>query len=745
LGWLLSVTLGAGGALAAGEASSVTTPEKVDLRVWPATALVGMESTVGATLAEFRRLLAERETATVRFTVTGDVTDRTETALAVWGFSFPPSRDANVFGAVMGQEGNLVVQNFAANGLAGGRFYRGEHYLVEKRAGKNGFGAEVPVYVFGDAPAELVALREKVAAMASQVAAYRAERDSRIATIAARLAPLATEVRAVQVALNALDGTNTVRPAVTTRDAVTSVIDGVAERQQRAQAEAPALQDRLAAVRAQLADVATAADGLPPADEHVRGAISGAELAGQRLALVKAHGSAPLIAHHRALLSTLPESADTVRDLGLLGRQLAVDRIAHPKAWPAGLIADAYQSWWDARVRALGESVGGQAITEEDLAGVLATLAQQDPDSLSSGAYRRLIEAMEDRLGARMLAGIPAGALGTINPWTETRAIGLSPETRRHHRAVMDRANRATTGAELVALASALAADRQAHPQHWAEADRLLGTYAILQARQFDTFRRRPTLVEAFQAVNVAFAAAEQARWDRPTTRAFNDAAVRLDPQDVATMNALIDGAALGPGNLPASPGLWQRAAFAQALAAGKGHASPTWIGTWQAVSAAGMTGEAAAHHRALLKRVIDARTLDAVRALPQTLADDERAAPAVWADRSAVLRLYASAQTGMVQTWIRVNGTPLMAALNAFDGRDRDPARTQWQAAIADIPAAEAISMAALLAGDGAVDRTAFSAWSTSWPAANHLPARITTPAFWSTIARAATDRKTP
>lgn len=714
----------------------------IDVHAWTTAALLATEATTATTLAQFKELRAKCETEAVRFSISGDVTDRTETSVAVWGLSVPPNLDANVFGALL-QSGNIVVQNMDPKGLMGGRFYRGEHYFVEKRTAKNGFGTDVPVYVFGDAPQKVRDARARVAELEAQVASYRQELQSRATAVVLVLAPLTAEMGAIQTSVDALRGFGKVQPAVTTRDDVVAVVEGIAQRLQLVAIEAPGLRARVAALRSNIASAAQSAGGLPMAEERVRALASTVAALEQELDRAAKQATAESVAHHRQLLSTLPTGAASLEDLVRLGKALAADRALAPSVWPAGGISEAYGAWWDAQTRVVADAPRLSEGSDEQLAAISAVLADGDSMGWAAGAYQVLLATLEDRVGAKRLGRLTAGALGSVNPWTETRPLALQREVRRHHIGFLDEANQAVTGDDLVGLASRVTEDRRVHPQLWPDAERLVGVYAVLQARQFETYRRRPALVAAFQPVNAAFAAAQQAEWNRGATRAFNDAAVGLDADSVRTMVALIDGAALGPGSLPGSPALWQRVAFAQALARGDGSAPPTWVGTWQLVADTGLAGAVAAHHRALLGRIIAARSVAAVADLRTTIAADESAAAAMWADRPAVLRLYARAQSGMVETFIRTNGKALSAALAAFEDRERGPQRTQWADAAGTIRSEDASAMAALLAGTGAVDPPVLAAWRATWPASNNLSPRLTTPTFWMALAHSAAEKK--
>jgi uncharacterized protein YecT (DUF1311 family) len=101
------------------------------------------------------------------FNIQGNVTDTSETSLQIFGRAVVPPVAGRSHWASSGNERNIVVIN-PNNVIRNPSFYVGEHYFIRKDSGKNGFGAEVPVWVFGDPPEELGnALRTRKAVLAN--------------------------------------------------------------------------------------------------------------------------------------------------------------------------------------------------------------------------------------------------------------------------------------------------------------------------------------------------------------------------------------------------------------------------------------------------------------------------------------------------------------------------------------------------------------------------------------------------
>jgi uncharacterized protein YecT (DUF1311 family) len=88
------------------------------------------------------------------FRIQGDIRDTEPTSVQVWGIAVVPPTSGYEHWASSGAQRNIVVLN-PKNTIHNPAFYVGDHYFVKKDSGKNGFGADVPVWVFGDPPDDL--------------------------------------------------------------------------------------------------------------------------------------------------------------------------------------------------------------------------------------------------------------------------------------------------------------------------------------------------------------------------------------------------------------------------------------------------------------------------------------------------------------------------------------------------------------------------------------------------------------
>jgi hypothetical protein len=97
-------------------------------------------------LANVRREKLALEEGTGIFQITGDIKDRDADSITVWGTAYAADSDYSQLGALLNKS-NILVLTKKTNGIGGG-MYLGFHRFKEKRAGKNGFGATVPVWVY---------------------------------------------------------------------------------------------------------------------------------------------------------------------------------------------------------------------------------------------------------------------------------------------------------------------------------------------------------------------------------------------------------------------------------------------------------------------------------------------------------------------------------------------------------------------------------------------------------------------
>lgn len=96
------------------------------------------------------------------FRVSGKVNDKGDSVIQIWGKAFVGYGDKHWVSS--GEERNIVVTN-PKNKLNSENFYLGQHFFLGKESGKNAFGADVPVWIFGDPPPEVAETLEQVEEM----------------------------------------------------------------------------------------------------------------------------------------------------------------------------------------------------------------------------------------------------------------------------------------------------------------------------------------------------------------------------------------------------------------------------------------------------------------------------------------------------------------------------------------------------------------------------------------------------
>lgn len=94
------------------------------------------------------------------FTIEGVIKDRDPKSVLLFGHAFPVNKDYNLLGTVY--EGHIQIINYKESGLSAGIIYSGKHRFTEKIYGKNGFGAEVPIYVYGNVIKEVQSVIDKL-------------------------------------------------------------------------------------------------------------------------------------------------------------------------------------------------------------------------------------------------------------------------------------------------------------------------------------------------------------------------------------------------------------------------------------------------------------------------------------------------------------------------------------------------------------------------------------------------------
>ena len=103
-------------------------------------------------LLQKKQEYADEESKYPLFIIYGEIKDREDNFLQIWGSALPANNDFSLPGTV--QENNIIIVNpdkskILYNGYAGGK-----HYYLYKGFSKNAFGADVPVWYYGELPTE---------------------------------------------------------------------------------------------------------------------------------------------------------------------------------------------------------------------------------------------------------------------------------------------------------------------------------------------------------------------------------------------------------------------------------------------------------------------------------------------------------------------------------------------------------------------------------------------------------------
>ena len=105
-------------------------------------------------LAAAKKRIDEQQSKSVAFQIAGEVKDRDEGVIQIFGLSVPQNHDFTLVGACQ-QNCNLIIVNPMKDRDYGHHYGPALHYFKEKKYSKNAFGGQVPVFVFGGPPADL--------------------------------------------------------------------------------------------------------------------------------------------------------------------------------------------------------------------------------------------------------------------------------------------------------------------------------------------------------------------------------------------------------------------------------------------------------------------------------------------------------------------------------------------------------------------------------------------------------------
>jgi tetratricopeptide (TPR) repeat protein len=113
----------------------------------------------------------------VAFSIVGKITDQDldRKWLIIWGKALPVERTGTTPVGTLVEDGAIQVTSPNEKCISGNTYVYGEHYLTGKTTVKNAFGAEVPAWVYGPAPAELVKTQADVEKLRAQIQAIGIE------------------------------------------------------------------------------------------------------------------------------------------------------------------------------------------------------------------------------------------------------------------------------------------------------------------------------------------------------------------------------------------------------------------------------------------------------------------------------------------------------------------------------------------------------------------------------------------
>lgn len=97
---------------------------------------------------KINQLSNEMRDKIIPFRVTGEIQDRDENAIQIWGNAIPWNDDFNNIGTVTGYGGNIIVKNPRKNQSYSNYYVGDKVYFLEKTYGTNAFGGEVQVRIY---------------------------------------------------------------------------------------------------------------------------------------------------------------------------------------------------------------------------------------------------------------------------------------------------------------------------------------------------------------------------------------------------------------------------------------------------------------------------------------------------------------------------------------------------------------------------------------------------------------------
>ncbi|MCF8009518.1 MAG: hypothetical protein K9K32_07100 [Halanaerobiales bacterium] len=96
-----------------------------------------------------------------RFNIQGEMIDRNQEDILLWGKAIPANRDYNTYGTLI-DNSNIIVKNYYKDGFRIDFYNGGYHFLLGKEKGESSTGQTVPIWVYGDKPEKLKDVEEEL-------------------------------------------------------------------------------------------------------------------------------------------------------------------------------------------------------------------------------------------------------------------------------------------------------------------------------------------------------------------------------------------------------------------------------------------------------------------------------------------------------------------------------------------------------------------------------------------------------
>ena len=224
--------------------------------------------------------------------------------------------------------------------------------------------------------------------------------------------------------------------------------------------------------------------------------------------------------YHKSLLALAPEALNSVDVIAQIATMMNESFAAQPTMWDLPVIRGAYEDWWCRAIHHLflGEEHFGlynspseekqrmaalRSLTTPQLQNILQSMAALAPLELDRKQWKSIIgdarDFIENTLGDREIAELPAESVGASNPWKITQRLDFSKDARSHHMEIVSKLNKMqTTPLNIVAIKGIIEIDQRTYPKYWervgygentnAGLDLSRYIYGGIQARTFNSY-----------------------------------------------------------------------------------------------------------------------------------------------------------------------------------------------------------------------------------------------------------------